>query len=73
MILKVIVRMAEEGGYWAEVPSLPGCFTQAETLEELRERAKVISASLNPMSGQPQRRGVSTSPRQPERKYVKSL
>jgi len=40
MTLKVIVHKAEEGGYWAEVPSLPGCFTQAETLEELRERAK---------------------------------
>ncbi|HWA82263.1 MAG TPA: type II toxin-antitoxin system HicB family antitoxin [Fimbriimonadaceae bacterium] len=40
MILRVIVHKAEEGGYWAEVPSLPGCFTQAETLEELRERAQ---------------------------------
>lgn len=40
MVLKVIVHKAEEGGYWAEVPSLPGCFTQAETLEELRERAQ---------------------------------
>ena len=26
---------AEEGGYWAEVPALPGCATQAETFEEL--------------------------------------
>ena len=24
------------GGYSAEVPALPGCYTQAETLEELR-------------------------------------
>jgi predicted RNase H-like HicB family nuclease len=35
MILKAIVHEAEEGGFWAEVPSLPGCFTQGETLEEL--------------------------------------
>lgn len=40
MTLKVIVHEAEEGGFWAEVPSLPGCFTQAETLEDLRARAK---------------------------------
>ena len=30
----VVVHSAEEGGFWAEVPSLPGCFTQGETLEE---------------------------------------
>lgn len=35
MKLKVIVHAAEEGGYWAEVPSIPGCATQAETFEEL--------------------------------------
>ena len=37
MILKAIVHAAEEGGFWAEVPSLPGCFTQGESLEEVRE------------------------------------
>lgn len=26
---------AEEGGYWAEVPAIPGCATQGETIEEL--------------------------------------
>jgi predicted RNase H-like HicB family nuclease len=35
MKLKVIVHNAEEGGYWAEVPALPGCATQGETFEEL--------------------------------------
>jgi predicted RNase H-like HicB family nuclease len=35
VILKVIVHEAEEGGYWAEVPSIPGCATQGETLHEL--------------------------------------
>ena len=35
MKLKVIVHKAEEGGYWAEVPSIPGCATQGETFEEL--------------------------------------
>jgi predicted RNase H-like HicB family nuclease len=36
MVLKVIVHQAEEGGYWAEVPSIPGCVTQGESLEELK-------------------------------------
>ncbi len=36
MTLKAIIHKAEEGGYWAEVPSLPGCVTQGETLGELR-------------------------------------
>jgi len=35
MKLKVVVHEAEEGGYWAEVPGIPGCVTQGETFEEL--------------------------------------
>jgi len=35
MKIKPIVHKAEEGGYWAEVPSIPGCASQGETLEEL--------------------------------------
>ena len=35
MKLKVIIHEAEEGGYWAQIPSLPGCATQGETFEEL--------------------------------------
>ena len=35
MKLKVVVHQAEEGGYWAKVPSIPGCATQGESLEEL--------------------------------------
>ncbi len=35
MTLKAIIHNAEEGGFWAEVPALPGCVTQAETKEEL--------------------------------------
>lgn len=37
MKLKVIIHDAEEGGYWAEVPAIPGCATQGETFEELLE------------------------------------
>ena len=35
MKIKVVVHEAEEGGFWAEVPSIPGCATQGETFEEL--------------------------------------
>lgn len=35
MKIGVVVHEAEEGGYWAEVPAIPGCATQGETFEEL--------------------------------------
>jgi predicted RNase H-like HicB family nuclease len=35
MELKVVIHEAEEGGYWAEVPAIPGCATQGDTFEEL--------------------------------------
>jgi len=35
MTFKAVIHEAEEGGFWAEVPALPGCVTQGETLEEL--------------------------------------
>jgi len=37
MKLKVIVH-EEDGGYWAEVPAIPGCVTQADTFDELLGR-----------------------------------
>ena len=30
----LIIHNAEEGGYWAEVPALEGCYSQGETIEE---------------------------------------
>ncbi|MBV9931803.1 MAG: type II toxin-antitoxin system HicB family antitoxin [Alphaproteobacteria bacterium] len=35
MKVKIVVHEAEEGGFWAEVPVLPGCASQGETMEEL--------------------------------------
>ena len=35
MKIKIVVHEADEGGYWAEVPAIPGCVTQGETFEEL--------------------------------------
>lgn len=36
----VIYEAAEEGGYVASVPTLPGCYTQGETLEETQANIK---------------------------------
>ena len=35
MRIKVVIHPAEEGGYWAEVTALPGCFSQGETWDEI--------------------------------------
>jgi predicted RNase H-like HicB family nuclease len=40
MKIKIIVHEAEEGGYWAEVPAIPGCVSQGETLEELDDNIR---------------------------------
>ena len=38
--LAVILHHAQEGGFWAEAPSLPGCVSQGETLEETMANIK---------------------------------
>ena len=44
MKLPVVVHPAEEGGFWAEIPALPGCVSEGETLSEtlanIREAAE---------------------------------
>jgi predicted RNase H-like HicB family nuclease len=35
MKIKVVVHEAEEAGYWAEIPAIPGCATQGQTIKEL--------------------------------------
>ena len=57
MFFRAVVHNAEEGGYWAEVPALPGCFTEAETREELlaniKEAIQGCLAVLNNREGSP--------------------
>jgi predicted RNase H-like HicB family nuclease len=36
----VLIHPAEEGGYWAEIPALEGCYAQAETIEDLLVEAR---------------------------------
>jgi predicted RNase H-like HicB family nuclease len=32
----VVVHEDPEGGFWGEVPALPGCYSQGETIDELK-------------------------------------
>ena len=34
MKLNVVIHRAEEGGFWAEIPALPGCVSEGESLSE---------------------------------------
>ncbi len=34
--MTVLIYQAEEGGYWAKVPAIPGCVSQGETLAEVK-------------------------------------
>lgn len=61
MKLKVLVHSAEEGGFWAEVPALPGCVSEGDTLEEtltnIREAAEgwlEVAAERTSANGQAQ-------------------
>jgi len=40
MEYSVVVHDAEEGGYWVEVPALPGCYSQGESVEEALENVR---------------------------------
>jgi predicted RNase H-like HicB family nuclease len=33
--MKAIIHKEEDGTFWAEVPSLPGCYSQGDTMAEL--------------------------------------
>jgi predicted RNase H-like HicB family nuclease len=35
MTIRIVVHEAEEGGFWAEVPDIPGCATQGDSMDEL--------------------------------------
>jgi len=46
MKLQVVVHEAEEGGFWAKVPAIPGCATQRETFEELLQNPYEVPGRL---------------------------
>jgi predicted RNase H-like HicB family nuclease len=56
--IKIVVHEAEEGGYWAEVPAIPGCATQDETVEELMANLhEAIEGCLSVDVGEPKSTG----------------
>ncbi len=40
MKIQAVIHPAEEGGYWAEVPGLPGCITEGDSMEEVLANLK---------------------------------
>ena len=46
----IVTHQGPDGGYWAEVPALPGCYSQGETVDELKENIReAISGVLEVM------------------------
>ena len=55
MKIKVVVHDAEGGGFWAEVPAIPGCATQGDDMEELlRNLREAIEGCLAVDIAEPQ-------------------
>ena len=52
MKIKIIVHEAEEGGFWAEVPAIPGCATEGETMDELLQNVATKAAAAAHASSQ---------------------
>jgi HicB_like antitoxin of bacterial toxin-antitoxin system len=47
MQIKVVVHEAEEGGFWAEVPAIPGCATQGDSMDELMRNLREAIAAIS--------------------------
>lgn len=60
---KVLIHRSSIGGYWAEVPSMPGCFSQAETLPEMR---RMIDSAIDEWEP-----GLLTIPQLPKNALIK--
>jgi predicted RNase H-like HicB family nuclease len=58
MKIKIVVHEDEESGYWAEVPAIPGCASQGETMDELLKNVQeaiegCLSVDIAPPSQTP--------------------
>ena len=59
MQVKIVVHEAEEGGWWAEVPALPGCASQGESMDELLANMReAIAAWMEAEAPEPLAAGV---------------
>ena len=42
----VVIHEDPEGGFWGEVPALPGCYSQGETVDELKNNIREAIAGV---------------------------
>jgi predicted RNase H-like HicB family nuclease len=42
----VVIHEDSDGGFWAEVPALPGCYSQGETIDELKNNIREAIAGV---------------------------
>lgn len=42
----MVIHEDPDGGYWAEVPALPGCYSQGETVDQLLENVREAIAGV---------------------------
>ena len=42
----VVIHEDPDGGFWAEVPALPGCYSQGETIDELKQNIREAIAGV---------------------------
>jgi predicted RNase H-like HicB family nuclease len=55
----VVIHQESEGGFWAEVPALPGCYSQGETIDELMDNVReAISGVLEVMQARGDERSL---------------
>jgi predicted RNase H-like HicB family nuclease len=65
----LVIHEDPEGGFWAEVPSLPGCYSQGETVDELKDNIreaitgvlKVLREQGRPLRLEPRKRSTQVS------------
>ncbi len=60
LMLRAVIHTDPAGGFWAEVPALKGCITEADTVDELIDRLRdaasawlAIASELNPPEPDP--------------------
>jgi predicted RNase H-like HicB family nuclease len=42
----VVIHEDADGGFWGEVPALPGCYSQGETVDELKHNIREAIAGV---------------------------
>ena len=42
----VVIHQDPDGGFWGEVPALPGCYSQGETVDILKENIREAIAGV---------------------------